>query len=352
MSLDFVLPDLGEGVENSDILVVSVLVGEGQRIEPDQPVVELETDKAVIEVPCPHAGVVTKLHVGKGDSLEIGQLLLTLETEKATTGGNNNPTGIVSKETTPSEAAEKAPETVEDGTQHDAWGPIRREPLSQIRQTIARQMSRSASTIPHVTNFDDADVTELEGLRKNGDGRFGGSCEKLTLTPFIIKAVATALVRHPVLNSQLDEENNQVIYKQYVNVGVAVDTPRGLVVPVLRDTDKLSVAKIADSMSALAQRARDAQFEIEELRGGSFTLSNLGAVGGSYSTPIINYPEAAILLLGRARWMPVVHGGKIESRLMLPLSLSYDHRLIDGATAARFLNDIVEQLQSLAGFTG
>ena len=200
-------------------------------------------------------------------------------------------------------------------------------------------MARSASTIPHVTNFDDADVTELESFRAGVPAAYLGEQVRLTLMPFVVKAVALALRRRGTLNASLDMEKDEVVYKDYINIGVAVDTPRGLVVPVLRDADRLSLAQLAGVLAAVAQRARAAQFSLEEVRGGTFTISNLGAVGGAYSTPIIRHPEVAVLLLGRARPMPVVRGenhDRIEIRRMLPLSLSYDHRLVDGPRPAGF----------------
>jgi pyruvate dehydrogenase E2 component (dihydrolipoamide acetyltransferase) len=218
--------------------------------------------------------------------------------------------------------------------------------MSRIRLTIAEQMVRSVSNIPHVTNFDEADVTELEQLRKQVPENFVGAGIKLTLMPFVMKAVAIALRHHPAINASLDMERQEVVYKEYVHLGVAVDTPRGLVVPVVRNADRMSIPELARALASLAERARNAQFGLEELRGGTFTISNLGAVGGRFSTPIINYPEVAILLLGRSRWQPVVREGKIEPRFMMPLSLSYDHRLIDGATAQRFLNEVIDWLQS------
>ena len=228
----------------------------------------------------------------------------------------------------------------------DSYGHVRREPLSRIRRTIAAQMTKSASTIPHVTNFDDADVTELERLRKTIPAAYLGPTVKLTAMSFALKAVALALRQHPLLNASLDEEKGEIVYKQYVNVGVAVDTPRGLVVPVVRNVDRLGILDIARELTLLAARARAAEFGVDELRGGTFTISNLGAVGGLYSTPIINHPEVAILLLGRSRWLLGVHEGKIEGRLKMPLSLSFDHRVVDGAAAARFLNDVIDYLQS------
>ncbi len=233
------------------------------------------------------------------------------------------------------------------GTQdRDAWGPIRREPISKIRRTIAENMVRSAFTIPHLTNFDDADITELERIRKASVADYAGSNVKLTSLVFVMKAVALALKHNPTHNASLEMESGQNIYKEYVHLGVAVDTPRGLVVPVLRDVDRMTIPHIAQALTSLAEKAKATQYSLDDLRGGSFTISNLGAVGGTYSTPIINYPQVAVLLVGRSRKMPVVIEDRIEPRLMMPLSLSYDHRLVDGAAAARFLNDVIGFLQS------
>lgn len=226
------------------------------------------------------------------------------------------------------------------------WGPVKTEPMSRIRRTIADQMVRSATIIPHVTNFDDADITELDRIRKGVDTARLGANVKLTSMPFVLKAVALALKQRPLLNCSLDEVNNEIVYKQYVHIGVAVDTPRGLVVPVIRDVDRMTIPEIARSLASLAERARNVQFSLEDLRGGSFTISNLGAVGGKYSTPIINHPESAILLLGRSKQQAIVMDDKIEARLMMPLSLSYDHRLVDGGEAGRFLNEVIAYLQS------
>ena len=225
-------------------------------------------------------------------------------------------------------------------------GPIRREQMSRMRKTIAANMLRSVSTIPHLTNFDDADVTELERLRKESAAEYAKSNVKLTALSFVIKAVSLSLRQHPAVNASIDPEKGEIVYKEYVNVGLAVDTPRGLVVPVLRDCDQLSIPQIAQAIADTAEKAKNAQYGIEDLRGGTFTISNLGAVGGAYSTPIINWPEVAILLLGRSRKMPVVHEDRVEPRLMMPLSLSYDHRLVDGAMAARFLNEVIGYLES------
>ena len=183
-------------------------------------------------------------------------------------------------------------------------------------------------------------------MRKTIPPAYLGPTIKLTAMPFVIRAVALALRQHPLLNASIDEEKKQIVYKQYVNVGVAVDTPRGLIVPVLKGADRMSILQIARELTLLAARARSAEFTVDELHGGTFTISNLGAVGGVYSTPIINHPEVAILLLGRSRWMLSVFEGKIEGRLKMPLSLSFDHRVVDGAAAGRFLNDVIDYLQS------
>ena len=230
----------------------------------------------------------------------------------------------------------------------DNWGSIRTEKMSKIRRTIAAQMVKSVSTAPHVTNFDDADITMLDQMRRSIPIGYLGPDIKLTIMPFVMKAVATALRQHPVLNASIDDDNEHIVYKEYVNLGIAVDTPRGLVVPVMRAVDRMTIGQIAGELAKLAGKARDVSFGIEDLRGGTFTISNLGAVGGTYSTPVINHPEVAILLLGRSRWMPVVREGNVETRFMMPLSLSYDHRLVDGAAASRFLNQVIDYLETPA----
>jgi len=229
----------------------------------------------------------------------------------------------------------------------DDYGPIRVDRMSKIRKTIAAQMHKSWSTVPRVVNFDDADVTELEAFRQTSKDDYASRGIKLTTMPFLIKAVATALKHHPSLNAMLDTENEQIIYKDYVNIGIAVDSDRGLVVPTLKNSDKMSIPDIAYALSDLSARVRNNDFAVSDLRGGTFTISNLGAIGGTYSTPIVNVPEVAILLVGRSRKMPIVMDDEsIKARLMMPLSLAYDHRLVDGATAARFLNDVIAYLEA------
>lgn len=230
--------------------------------------------------------------------------------------------------------------------QTDGHGPVRIEKMPKIRQTIARKMHESWSTVPRVTNFDDADITDLEEIRQNSKKQYEAQNIKLTSMPFVIKAVAMALKAHPLINAAVDVDNGQVIYKEYINIGIAVDTDRGLVVPNMRDADKIGIPEMARQLGEMAENVRESNFSIDDLRGGTFTISNLGAIGGTYSTPIINVPETAILLVGRSRKLPVVVENEVKIRLMMPLSLSYDHRLIDGGTAARFLNEVIGYLEA------
>jgi len=439
MATEFKLPDLGENIASGD--VVTVFVSEGDVVKPGQALLEVETDKAVIEVPCPPGGRVAKVLVKKGDTVKVGQPLVLLEaaaaggapeakppagsgavaaappqpapqqpvpaktaaappqvvsppaTEPAPANGPGRRPAVVAepaavgattvepagpavrrlarelgvdlarvrgsgpagrivrddviaavRQAASGPATRSRPEST--ATERDDWGPIRREQMSRMRKTIAANMARSVQTIPHLTNFDDADVTELEHLRKASAAEYAKNNLKLTALAFVVKAVSLSLRQHPAVNASIDPEKGEIVYKEYVNVGLAVDTPRGLVVPVLRDCDQLSIPQIAQAIADTAEKAKTAQYGLEDLRGGTFTISNLGAVGGTYSTPIINWPEVAILLLGRSRRMPVVHDDRIEPRLMMPLSLSYDHRLIDGAMAARFLNEVIGYLES------
>ena len=431
MATDFKLPDLGENIASGD--VVSVFVSAGDVVKPGQALLEVETDKAVIEVPCPPGGRVASVLVKKGDTVKVGQTLLTLEAAgsapapakpaaaappakpapvaaapvAATPVANVAPAAPVPAAPAPVAAKpvlEPEPATptpavaavepagpavrrlarelgvdlgrvkgtgpagrilredvvvavrqgsaqggrsaVAPSSDRDDWGPVHREQMSRMRRTIATNMVRSVSTIPHLTNFDDADVTEMERLRKASADDHAKANVKLTALSFVIKAVSLSLRQHPAMNASIDVEKGEILYKDYVNIGLAVDTPRGLVVPVLRGCDELSIPQIAQAIAETAEKAKHAQYSIEDLRGGTFTISNLGAIGGTYSTPIINWPEVAILLVGRSRKLPVVQGDRIEPRLMMPLSLSYDHRIIDGAMAARFLREVIGYLES------
>jgi len=431
MATAFTLPDLGENIDSGD--VVSVLVAPGDTVKPGQAVLEVETDKAVIEVPCPPGGVVKEVLVKKGETVSVGQQLLSLEAAGAVAAvvppapaAATAPPSVEKPAVAQSAAAEAVPapqpvavaepapasdsngkvaaesghqaaaepagpavrrlarelgvdlarvagsgpsgrivredvvaavrraggggsaaqQAVAGSGERDEWGPIHREQMSRMRKTIATNMVRSVSTIPHLTNFDDADVTELERLRKESAAEYAKTDVKLTALAFVVKAVSLSLRQHPVVNASVDMEKGELVYKDYVNVGLAVDTPRGLVVPVLRDCDRQSIPHIAQEIAQTAEKAKNAQYGVEDLRGGTFTISNLGAIGGSYSTPIINWPEVAILLIGRSRKLPVVVDDRIEPRLMMPLSLSYDHRVIDGALAARFLKEVIGYLES------
>jgi len=225
------------------------------------------------------------------------------------------------------------------------WGPILKKPLTPLRQVIARRMLESWTSVARVTQFDDADFTALNALRKKFGPAYEARGVKLTLTPFILKAVAAALKEHPDFNSSLDESSNEIIIKRYFHLGVAVDTEQGLMVPVIRDVDKKSVLDLAKELEQLASKARERKISADEMNGGTFTISNQGSIGGAHFTPIVNKPQVAILGLGRGSMKPVVRGDKIESRLMTPLALSYDHRVIDGGAAARFMVDLVAALQ-------
>ncbi|MCG8587200.1 MAG: 2-oxo acid dehydrogenase subunit E2 [Pirellulales bacterium] len=456
MAVEFKLPELGEGIESGDIL--TVLVAEGDHVDAQQSVVEIETEKAVVEVPCAMAGTVSKVMIAEGQTVNVGDVLLTLEASDAAaatptpepaaapaaapaaepappatpapppepvatqvaveptpppqaaptpapqpaaataiaeppesttgeapagpavrrlarelgvdltkvagtgaggrilaedvqlavrTGGNNVAPAVAPSPPAPPPRSKPAAAPAQAPTgESDAWGPVRRERMAKIRKTIAERMVHSKHTCPHVTNFDDADVTDLEQVRQSSKADYAASGIKLTTMPFLIKAVAQALKLHPTINASLDTDAGEIIYKQYVNVGIAVDTDRGLVVPVIRDADRLAIPDIARSLSDMAESVRAGDFAMDDLRGGTFTISNLGAIGGTYSTPIINHPEVAILLVGRSRKMPVVVDDEVQIRLMMPLSLSYDHRLVDGAAAARYLNEVKDLLQN------
>jgi pyruvate dehydrogenase E2 component (dihydrolipoamide acetyltransferase) len=225
------------------------------------------------------------------------------------------------------------------------WGKISKKPLTQLRQVIARRMLENWNSIPHVTQFDDADFTRLNELRKKHAPTYEKEGTRLTLTPLVFKALVETLKKHPTFNSSLDEVTQEVVLKEYFHVGVAVDTEQGLIVPVIRDVDKKSVLELSKELEQLAQRARDRKVTADELKGGTFTISNQGAIGGAHFTPIINKPEVAILGLGRAAMKPVAREGKVELRMMTPLGLSYDHRVIDGGAAARFMVDLVKALE-------
>ena len=226
------------------------------------------------------------------------------------------------------------------------WGSIYKRPLTPLRKVIAQRMTESRQAIPEVTQFDEADVTVLNDLRKKFAPAYEAKGARLTLTSFVLKAVADTLKKHPSFNASLDEVANEIVFKEYFHLGLAVDTEAGLLVPVIRDVDKKDLVQLSKDIADLAAKARDRKLGLEEMRGGTFTISNQGGIGGGHFTPIINRPEVAILGLGRSVLKPVVRDGKIEARMMMPIAVAYDHRAIDGGAAARFTVDLVNAFQS------
>ncbi len=425
MPREFTLPDLGEGI--SEAQVVRVMVSDGDNITLDQYLMEVETDKAAVEIPSPYAGIAKRIHVEEGQTVNVGDVIVSFEDDAealpvketksksatvptppnavapVTPAGppaavaaapavtaarskvaaapsvrkyarehgidlydvvGSGPGGRITKEdverhssggpsataAVPAPAAAPVPATPLPGVADaDKWGPIRREPMNQIRKTIAKQMSRSAFTAVHVTHCDEADITELGRIRGQLN-ELTGSDGKLTVMSFVIRAVCLGLKKYPMFNSSFDEQRGEIIYKDYVNMGIAVDTQRGLIVPVIRNADRLSLTGIARALRAIADRIRTNQFGVEDLRGGTFTITNVGALGGTVNTPIINYPEVAILGLGRSRKVPVIRDDKVVPAMVLPVNLSFDHRTTDGANAARFTTDVIGYLETPARF--
>ena len=436
MASEIKLQALKENVDTVEVNAVKVAPGDV--VEKDQALLEVQADKAALEVPSPVAGRVSKILVKPGDQIAIGQVYCVIE------GGNGEapaapatkaeptparapePTAPTKKEPAPVAPSRPAPtvtplhkpqqpvierpspapppaaerivpagpatrrlarelgvdlrqvrgtgrhgRVVEEDIKEyvrqlasgagaamqglgpsvqppplpnfEEWGPIEAQPLGAVRKATARQMSLAWSLVPHVTQHDLADITDLEAFRKH---QSEGKGPKLTVTAFVLRAAAVALREFPNFNASIDLTSNRLILKRYCHIGVAVDTEGGLLVPVLRDVDKKHVRELAEELNAIAQRARDRKLDGSELKGGTFTITNLGGIGGTAFTPIVNYPEVAILGLSRSRLEPVVRDGQIVPRLMLPLSLSYDHRVIDGAAAARFTRRLAELLEN------
>ena len=410
--MDVKLPKLGEGADSG--VVVNVFVKEGDQVARDQPILELENEKAVASVPSTAAGVVAKIYVKAGDKISVGQRLISLTggeqpaaaatpaakrsalepepeapvEEPVAEAGEEIPKPVAAPVASPSirklarelgidlsrvrgseaggrivlgdirafiarlqKATEKsgyaaAPaKAVAERIDFSKWGPVTKKPLTQLRQVIARRMWENWNAIPHVTQFDDADFTRLNELRRKYAPAYEKKGAKLTLTPLVLKALVGTLKKHPIFNSSLDEVAQEVVFKDYFHIGIAVDTEQGLIVPVIRDADKKSVLELSKELEQLAQKARDRKVTAEELKGGTFTITNQGAIGSAHFTPIINKPEVAILGLGRGAMKPVARDGKVEVRMLTPLGLSYDHRVIDGGEAARFMVDLVAALQ-------
>jgi pyruvate dehydrogenase E2 component (dihydrolipoamide acetyltransferase) len=244
----------------------------------------------------------------------------------------------------PSTATAPAPKPPAERIDFEKWGPVSRKPVSSLRKIIAQRMHESWASVPRVTQFDEADITDIIGLRKKYLPKYEKKGVSLTLTPFLIRAVVAALKKHPIFNSSLDEATEEIVFKDYYHMGIAVDTEQGLIVPVIRDVDKKSLLQLSKELAELAEKTRQRKVSADEMKGGTFTISNQGGIGGGFFTPIVNKPEVAILGVGRGALKPVVRGAKIEKRMLLPLGLSYDHRVIDGGTAARFIVEVVQAL--------
>ncbi|HUS35695.1 MAG TPA: 2-oxo acid dehydrogenase subunit E2 [Verrucomicrobiae bacterium] len=248
--------------------------------------------------------------------------------------------------TKPKAAAGKAAPAVAEKVDFGKWGSILKKPMSPLRQAIAKKMTESRTSIPEVTQFDEADITVLNDLRKKHAPAYEKAGTRLTLTSFALKVVANTLKKFPNFNSSLDEAANEIILKEYVHIGLAVDTEAGLLVPVIRNADKKSILDLSKDVAAFAEKARDRKVSLEEMQGGTFTISNQGGIGGAHFTPVVNRPEVAILGLGRGVMKPVVRDGKIEARLMMPIAIAYDHRVIDGGEAARFCVELVKGFEN------
>ena len=396
---EFKLPDLGEGVTEAE--VDRWLVSEGDTIEEDAPLVEVITDKATAEIPSPFEGVVKQIHVPEGEVASVGTVLVTIEsgdreespapaaalssrTERAATTVTTSSVRAPSTHP-PGRSAVKAMPPVrklarklgidiaqitgsgpggrilrDDVEAHATQGVVtpqpataperaapdgaRREPLRGVRRRIAERMAHAHRTVPPVTHVEEADVTELDATRRLANER-NPEGARLTFLPFIVKAVVAALKEHPALNAELDEAAQEVVYFDHYDIGVAVDTPNGLVVPVVRDADGKRLIEIAQDIHRLAKAAREGTIEAVDLKGGTFTVTSPGPFGGLMATPIIMAPQTGILGVHRAVDRPVVRDGQIVVRKMMNLSITFDHRVLDGMTAARFALDVVKLLE-------
>ncbi len=382
MPYEFKLPDLGEGIAEAEIR--KWLVKEGDPVAEHQSVVEVETDKAVVEIPSPRKGRVLKILQVEGEMVAVGESLMTIAEEGEVSREQPQSVSVVGvlpeAEEQPEEAVLAAPAvralarekgirlegikgtgprgsiTREDllkglekgGEAADEYGVVEKIPIRGVRRTIARNLLKAHQMTVCVTGMEEVDVTELWKVRKREDGEGARRGVHLTYFPFIVKAVQHALMEHPMLNASVDEEGETIILKKYYNIGFAVDTPDGLIVPVLRNVEKKSIIELAAELQNLAERARQRTLTLQELRGSTFTISNYGQFGGGFSTPIINYPDVAILGCGRIADRPWVVDGEIAIRKILPLSLSFDHRVTDGGDATRFLSRVAGYLEDPA----
>jgi pyruvate dehydrogenase E2 component (dihydrolipoamide acetyltransferase) len=393
MAKEFCLPDIGEGIAEAEI--VKWLVQEGALVTEDQNLVEIETDKAIVTLPSPHAGTVTRLHGKEGDIIKVGQVLVSFgdqseaapsppPTEKKDQGSvvgtigeqeefvappqpakailatpavrhrakelridlgdvhGSGPGGRITRDDV-ERAVEKQP--VKGTTEPDVYGAVDRIPLRGLRRTIAKRMQEARQRVPDVTIWEDADITDLDSVRLKQRKGAAEKGIKLTYLPFVIKATLAALRAHPYLNATLDDETEQILVKKYYNIGIAVDTSDGLMVFSIKQADQKNILELAKEISVLAEKARTRKLDLAELKGSTFTITNYGVIGASYGTPIINYPEVGILGIGKIQDRPVVKDAQILIRKIMPLSLAFDHRVIDGVEAARFLNVVIEHLE-------
>jgi pyruvate dehydrogenase E2 component (dihydrolipoamide acetyltransferase) len=397
MAYDFRLPDLGEGIAEGE--VIKWLVKEGDRVEEHQPIVEIETDKAVVQVPSPKAGTVLKTYGSPGEKIHVGDVLCSIGEAGEKVGAPKSTTVIGQlEEAVEVEAVRKPPvppkksaepvvavlpavrklaqemgvdvsrvqgsgpggRITEDDIRRSAgkvevskgptvtfekFGRVLRLALKGVRKTIADNMSKSLSTAAHVTHMDYVDVTKLAEFREREKEKAEAKGVKLTFLPFVVKACVFALKEFPYVNSSLDDEKQEIVIKQYYNIGIAVDTPAGLMVPVIHNANEKTILELARDVWRLAELARTREIQLKDLQGGTFTITNIGSLGGVFATPVINYPECAILALGRIAEQPVVVDGKIVVRRMLPVSFAFDHRIIDGALAAKFVNEVKRHLE-------
>ena len=413
MKKEIKIPDIAENVEKG--LIAGVLVSQGDKVKKDQPLVEIETDKATTDIPSDYDGVVDEIKVSQGDEVAVHEVIMIIEVkesgesdsetdkekdseekqkeqkqdqkeEKAevasekkeqqtdqskdfedipaapsvrrlareldvdlNTIDGSGPGGRITKEDVENSTGKtKAKATPQQRTalpDFSKWGPVSHENMNNIRRVTAKSLSEAWQTVPHVTQFDEADITNLEEFRKKHQDKIEKQGGKLTVTSLLLKIVGLALQKFPQFNASVDMENEQIIYKHYFNVGVAVDTEQGLLVPVVRDVNKKSLANLSAELSDLAKKARNKELSLDQMQGGNFTISNLGGIGGTGFTPIVYAPQVAILGVSRSKYQPVLVGDEFEKRMVIPLSLSYDHRLIDGADAARFLRWICDVIE-------
>ena len=414
MTISFRLPDLGEGVHEAEILALPVTIG--QAVTEGDLILEIETDKAAVEIPSPYTGTVREIMVKVGDMAVVGDALMTFATEAVQDeipptadaspqhqepGEKRRPVpaspstrrlarelavdlyavtptgsgGIVTKDDVENHARQKpapkstrtTPEPPTLTAQATAspppliagrtilpdftkWGEIKRLPFRSIRRATANQMTSSWTQIPHVQSQDTVDITKLEAFRQKHKTEIEAAGGRLTMTLFAIKAAATALKNYPYFNASLDLQAQEIIVKNFFNIGIAVDTDKGLMVPVIQDVDRKSIKELAIEVNGAINRVRTGTHSREEMQGGTFTITNAGALGGSQFSAIINHPEVAILGLGQGRMQPAVvtdeHGRhEIVPRLIMPIVLCFDHRVVDGADAIRFLRLVIDALE-------